>query len=97
MPKALLFVFFFKHVLMAGFFPWGTGGPPVGENLVTPPLRHSSPFSDQSLSPSTRHLSPKNFSILSTFFIDFYYFQAWNYLKWLKFNLGDILASAENF
>ena len=39
-----------------------------------PPIQHSSPFSDQSLSPSTRHLFPKIFTILIHLCIDFYYF-----------------------
>ena len=52
-----------------GFFPGGNGGPPVGKNLVNPPIQHSSPFSDQSLSPSTQHLSQKILYNFSTFFV----------------------------
>ena len=47
-----------------GFFPGGTGGPPSGENFANPPIRHLSPFLDQSLSPPpSRGSSPKIWKI----------------------------------
>ena len=58
---------------LQGFF---TGGVPsqLAKIWSIPPIWHSSPFSDQSLSPSTRHLSPKILKILVHFCIDFDYF-----------------------
>ena len=68
-----------KGVLPSGFFTGGRGEAGFSQlakiwPLVNPPIRHSSSFSDQSLSHSTKHLSQKMFTILVHFCIDFDYF-----------------------
>ena len=53
--------------VLENFFSGGIGIPPVGKNLVNTPIRHSSPFSNQSLSPSTLTFVSENFYNFSTF------------------------------
>ena len=56
------------RVFSEGGGDWG--GPPVGENLVDPPIRNSSPYSNQSLPPYPTFV-PENFQNLSTFLYKF--------------------------
>ena len=79
MARCHFFLLLPKNSNNAGFFRGGELGFPLcWQNFDQSPLPiwHMSPFSDQSPSPSTQHLSPKIFTILVYFCIDFDYFEA---------------------
>ena len=73
-----------RNIWCRFFFSWGDGVPPSGENFVNPPIRHLSPFLDQSLSPPQPRFVREN---LNTLVSNLTTFKLKSYLKKLYFML----------